>query len=707
MDNSLSRIRIQAYSDTLFRVEYQPEGEFEDKPTLLMGEELPRPVRAKTIVRGNRLTVRTSRCELVYVRTGDDFTKDTLRVTYRRGGARRTWTRGDRHRHPVPEVWRSLDAWDRDVKRHAVPILINSDGWHIIEDNAQVYWDKKSAWPVVRRRPYYQNLYLFFYGDDVRQAFKDYITLFGRHPMIPRQALGAWYSRWHDYKDPELRALIEQYRKHNVPLDVLVVDVDWHKHHWNGYDWRTASFPNPPDFIRHVKDSGMKLVLNDHPGYELYDPLPDDDSRLARMKPSIGEPPYKGMWACDWGRKSVTDKWVKVCLQEMLRQGIDGWWIDGWGDNPFPNVDGQLWLNWQYFRATRDLRPNERPMILSRWGGIGSHRYPVQFSGDTHSRFDVLEHQIPYTAYSGGAGAAWWSHDVGGFHEGEIDEEVYLRWVQFAALSPIFRTHSNHGIREPYKFSCRALEIYRSFIRLRYRLIPYLEQLQFSLRQTGFPLVYPMDFAHPSDSRARRFPGQYYLGSSILVAPVTCAVSKSKKTAAKTVWLPDGRWLDVQTGKWVAGSRVVTKNAKIDEMPLFVREGSILPSIQVLTPIQTGPYRQVTFNVFGTGRDSSEQFWFDDGLTPHDFEPRHVSRMTVECRTRKGVMDVRISADPKYSHDHLPREIRFNLVLSEKIRKIRLNGRNIIANPSGPALLAAILPPAAECLSWDATVSNQ
>lgn len=147
----------------------------------------------------------------------------------------------------------SLDQWPQGLKRNYKPIIINNDGWHTIVDNAGAYWDTSKNWVKVKRPEYYENLYLFFYGDDIAQAFKDFTHLFGKSPLLPRQAFGTWYSRWHDYSSDDLRALVKKYKKHNIPLDVLVIDVDWHKEHWNGYDWRKKSFPDHKKFIKEMK----------------------------------------------------------------------------------------------------------------------------------------------------------------------------------------------------------------------------------------------------------------------------------------------------------------------------------------------------------------------------------------------------------------------------------------------------------------------
>lgn len=691
-------IRVSAYSDTLFRVEYQPQGQFEDLPTLMMGK-MPGEIEVKSEAVENRLVVRTGKCEFLYQRLGNDFHKDRLEVRFRHGDEMRMWDRSTGHTVPAPEVYRSLDEWAQGFKKHPHPILINADGWHSMEESSGVYWDDESRWPVVKRRPYYQNLYLFFYGNDTEQAFRDFVHIFGKPPLLPRQALGAWYSRWYNYQAHELMELAATYRKHGVPLDVLVIDVDWHKQHWNGYDWRKESFPDPAQFIGAIKGKGLALMLNDHPGYDLADPLPEDDSRLPALRHAIGEPPYKGLWACDWSRASVVGQWARHCLGDLLQQGIDWWWIDGWGDVPFPGVDPQLWLNWQYYEITKKARPGKRALILSRWGGPGSHRYPVQFSGDTHSNFETLKFEVDYTAYSGGLGAYYWSHDIGGFHEPEIDEEVYVRWVQFGALSPIFRTHSNHGTREPFNFSPRALAVYRNYLSLRYRLVPYLEQLVMRCHATGFPIVYPMDFVFPGKESS----GQYFLGKSIVVAPVTSAIPGAAdresiwdRDVDKNLCLPEGEWLDALSGNWIPGGKIC-KRVKLEHIPFFIAKGAIIATMPVTSPIPKGVYPEITFNIFGCDRDCEEVFYFDDGETDHQMDAEHTSRLSVRCRRNKGQFTVECETGSQ--REFLPHSVSF-ICYGADAAALYHDGKICDFDRNPPTFLDAFAQTPPPCVRW-------
>jgi len=176
----------------------------------------------------------------------------------------------------------------------------------------------------------------------------------------------------------------------------MIIDTDW-RAGWGGYDWTEKTFPNPEQGLAKLRDMGLRTSLNDHPGYDNYDSIPESDSHLPDIAKQIGPLPHNGAWACDWSNKQAVECWKQVLLGPFFDQGMDFWWIDGWIKSPFGNLDSQLWANLQYY-ALAEEKTGKRGMILSRWGGIGSHRYPVQFSGDTPSDWDVLRHQIEFTA---------------------------------------------------------------------------------------------------------------------------------------------------------------------------------------------------------------------------------------------------------------------------------------------------------------------
>lgn len=699
-------IRVAVYSDTLFRIEYQPERQFLDKPTLLMGNTLPQEIVPLQVQRqDDTLVIQTQRCTLTYQKLSREFGKDPLEfkdrleVRFQCGDLMKFWTPETKHSPGIPEISRSLDEWwPNTAKRYPVQSIVNRDGWQRVCDNAGAYWDEKTQWPMVSRPPYYENWYLFFYGDQLTRGFQDILRLLGPAPLLPRHTFGSWYSRWYPFQQQELLDLVAEYQKHQLPLDVLVVDVDWHKDHWNGYDWDLRRFPDPSQFIQKIRQMGMKLVLNDHPGYDQSDPLPEQDTHLQKIKENLTEAPYRGMWACDWSRKSVVSQWITHCLQDILKQGIDWWWIDGWTDTPFPGVDSQFWINWLYYQATQELQPKQRVLILSRWGGLGSHRYPVQFSGDTHATLESISTEVTFTAYAGAIGANYWSHDIGGFHEGTIDEEVYIRWVQFGALTTIFRTHSNHGIREPFLFSPKALQIYRQYIELRYRMLPYWEHLNFVHHLTGFPPIAAMEFVWSQNIEMCQAKDQYMIGQSLLVAPITQKISPATQTASKVVLLPPGNWLNTMTGKWEHGNQQMQVQASLEHIPIWVRHGSVILSGSMMSPITNGPYQELTLHIFNSNIawEASQTFFLSDGITSSQYDPDLTTRLTIECHQKNNALSITLYAQTPFTY--LPQQLHLVVYPNTNTHHLLIgDGKEYTLSPSIHGLFEN---PAIPCLSW-------
>jgi alpha-glucosidase (family GH31 glycosyl hydrolase) len=269
---------------------------------------------------------------------------------------------------------------------------------------------------------------------------------------------------------------------------------------------------------------------------------------------------------------------------------MDFWWIDGTGKPPFPGADDQGWLSRQYFELAEE-KSGKRGLVLARFGGIGSHRYPVQFSGDAKSDWATLAHQIQLTAESCGVGAAWWSHDLGGFWGQEpLPDELYIRWCQFGALSPVMRLHSHfNGERRPWQFKKRTLKHFREITRFRYSLFPCLYTLAHEAHVSGMPLVRPMYLEDPENEKAYVHPYQYCLGRDLLVMPAHSPVEKGETLFKKQVYFPEGEWVDIHTGEVVWGSLLETIEIPLHRLPVYARVGSIVPCQDVVPNLKTAP----------------------------------------------------------------------------------------------------------------------
>jgi len=651
----LGNARFTVQSSGCVRMEYAGEGAFSPFPSVLVGKKMAKPACADVVVKGRKLRIKTDGFELNYTDNGHPFSAENLTITHTNtAGKREVWALGKTDAGNLGTVCRSLDQWLSNSGPEHTPVegLLSTDGGHLVEDKARVYWNTDYDWPQCREYAVVFDGYFFAYGADFKQALKDFVTVFGSIPMVPRWTFGFWYSRWHDYTGEELVRLARRYRKEGIPLDVMIIDTDW-RAGWGGYDWLPKYFPNPEKTLADLHDMGLQTSLNDHPGYHKYDGIPGADSHIPEIAKRLGPLPHQGEWACDWSNKAAVDTWRDVLFSPFFDQGMDFWWVDGYAKSAFGSLDAQLWVNHHYFDVAEE-KTGKRGMILSRWGGIGSHRYPVQFSGDTASDWSVLSYQIQFTAWSGNLGAAYWSHDIGGFYGRRIDEELFIRWSQFGAMSPVFRTHSDHGIREPWAFSPKAKRIFRKQTRIRYALAPYFYNLAREAHETGLPILRPLYLEYgPHDRRALHRKHQYLIGKDILVAPADGAGDPRTGLFTKKVFFPEGRWYALESGDVIDGPRDSHVDIPLDIIPTYVRQGAIIPSQSVRDSIGTQPPDEMQFDYYPERDEFSECVLYEDDGQSMGYLKREFAKTRIKGQATGNSLELSI-ARPKGNYKGMP-----------------------------------------------------
>jgi alpha-glucosidase len=281
----------------------------------------------------------------------------------------------------------------------------------------------------------------------------------------------------------------------------------------------------------------------------------------------------------------ITDKKFAINYMNLIhhpleKQGIDFWWLD-WqqeANTKLTGVSPTWWLNYVHF--TDQEREGKRPLIFHRWGGMGNHRYEIGFSGDTVSVWDSLAFQPWFTANAANVGYAYWSHDIGGHMPGSIEPELYTRWIQFGIFSPILRTHTTKNpdaerriwaYPEPYS------AIMRDTFQLRYAMQPYIYSEARRTYDTGLAFLHPLYYDWPDADAAYKNKSEYIFGSEMIVAPVTVPVDAATQLASESIWIPEGDWVERATGKHFKGPANVTRQFSIDQIPVYVRSGAIVP----------------------------------------------------------------------------------------------------------------------------------
>ncbi|MBP5265416.1 MAG: DUF5110 domain-containing protein, partial [Lachnospiraceae bacterium] len=295
--------------------------------------------------------------------------------------------------------------------------------------------------------------------------------------------------------------------------------------------------------------------------------------------------------------------------------GVDFWWIDWQQGTKKGNssIDPLFLLNHYHFEDRK--RDGNRPMIFSRYAGVGSHRYPLGFSGDTIATWKSLDFQPYFTATASNIGYGWWSHDIGGHMQGEKNEERLIRWIQFGVFSPVMRIHSScspFSNKEPWAVSQPYRSIMGDFMRLRHQLIPYLYTMSYLAHKEGTMLIQPMYYQMPDCAEAYRRPNEYFFGSELLVGMITEETTKTLRMAKSNMLIPKGRWYDIFHGY------VYTEDRKnlyrdIESVPVLIKAGGIVP---LSLGEGNGVANPTKIRLLvGAGADGSFTMYEDDGIS--------------------------------------------------------------------------------------------
>ncbi|GAA1890707.1 TIM-barrel domain-containing protein [Lapillicoccus jejuensis] len=572
--------RVTVLTDGLLRLEHSPDGGFEDRPsTFAVRRRLPVP-EFRVVDEGDRVQVSTDRVRLTYDK--GPFTTHGLLVEVLGGvtSYHSTWRYGE-PTHDLGGTARTLDGADGAIPLE--PGVVSRQGFSVIDDSTSFVWGD-DGW-VASREEGRQDLYVFAYGHDHADAVRALYAVSGDQPVLPRWALGNWWSRYHRYTEASYLQLLDRFAAEGLPFSVAVVDMDWHLvdidpaygSGWTGYTWDRELFPDPERFLEQVHRRGLRVTLNVHPadGVRAHEEAYERVARALGRDPGLREPISLDVTDRDFMRV-----YTDVLHRELEDQGVDFWWVD-WQQGTHSRIVGvdPLWvLNHVHFLAA--ARDGRRPLTFSRYAGPGSHRYPVGFSGDAYVTWATLAFQPYFTATAANIGYGWWSHDVGGHLEGVKDDELATRWVQLGCFSPILRLHSQANpfmTKEPATFGPHAAAVQTRFLRLRQRLVPYLHSMNHRARAQGVPLVTPLYHRWPDEGAAYEHPEQFCFGDALLVAAVTEPADRVSTRAAVPVWLPPGEWVDLLTGQQYDGDRRLVLHRDLDTVPVLAAAGAVVP----------------------------------------------------------------------------------------------------------------------------------
>lgn len=594
--------RFTVLTSRLIRMEYSPNGIFEDRPSQsFFYRDFPK-VSFEISRTNGKLKIRTTELCLTY-KEEEEFSEDNLSISLKSEPAS-TWRFGEDF-DDLGGTCQTLDTVDG-----AIPLergVCSRFGFSVLDDSDTLLLGEDD-WVHVRV-PNSKDVYFFGYGYNYLDAIKDLYKLTGEPPMLPDYALGNWWSRYYKYTQQEYLDLMERFRDEDVPFSVSVVDMDWHlvdipkEFHdendplegkgWTGYTWNRELFPDYKEFLKCLKTYNLKTALNLHPhaGVRRFDDMYEEMAKACGVDPKCGKRIPFNILSPDFMKN-----YFDILHHPYEEAGVNFWWMDWQQGKDYswihePNKDGKmqderevlnpLWML-NHLHILDISRNGKRPMFFSRYCGPGSHRYPIGFSGDTVVSWASLKFQPYFTATASNIGYGWWSHDIGGHDRGYCDEELVVRWIQLGVFSPINRLHSSNDPfvrKEPWMFGGQCEEIIKKWLRLRHRLFPYVYTMNYRMHKELVPFIQPMYYTYPKSNAAYEVPGQFWFGSELLVAPITEKNSVVSKLGKAEAWLPAGDWFDFFDGTHYASSRgrKLQLHRELEGYPVLAKAGAIVP----------------------------------------------------------------------------------------------------------------------------------
>ena len=505
--------------------------------------------------------------------------------------------------------------------------------------------------------------YYFFYGPAMKKVLSRYADLTGHMPLPPLWALGNQQNRWSYYPDTMVEEVVDEYRKRDLPLDVIHLDIDYMSA-YRVFTFDPKRFPNPKALTDKLGQRGVKVVAIVDPGVK-YQPAPANANEPATRTPEL-ETQDQRYYVFDqgieknvfqhrkngelfipkvWPGESVfvdftltrARAWWGDLHRAYTNNGIAGIWNDMNEPSDFVDQTGKNQMdvvsydegensthakNRNVFalleaRATYEglerLQPDRRPYVITRAAYAGIQRYSTMWTGDTNSTWDALALNIPMFTTLGLSGEPFVGSDVGGF-VGRGNGELLVRAYQISFLAPFCRNHKQiDGYdQEPWRFGKYYEDIIRKYLKLRYQLLPFLYTSLEEAHRTGVPLFRPLVLNYPDDSNTYNLDDEFMIGDDLLVAPIV-----RPDVTQRLVYLPKGIWYDYWTNKEYAGGTMVRSEAPLDTVPMFVRGGAIIPLGPPMNYVGERPFDPITFAIYPdqTG-GASTTLYEDDGLTP-------------------------------------------------------------------------------------------
>jgi alpha-glucosidase (family GH31 glycosyl hydrolase) len=578
---------------------------------------------------------------------------------------------------------------------YGIPMALSSKRYAIHFDNPQAgYLDLDSHKDGTLRFEAIggPKTYQVVAGDDWAQIMDGYTRLTGRQPLPPRWAFGNFASRFGYHTELETRAVVDRFAADGIPLDAVVLDLYWFgktvKGTMGNLAWDRDSFPHPEKMMADFKQKGVQTILITEPFILTSSQRWNDAAQQGVL--ATGEDGKPFTFDFFFGNTGLVDvfkpqarDWFWNIYKGLKAGGVAGWWGDLGEPEKHPagarhaagsadevhNIYGHEWARLIHDGYARDF-PAERPFILMRSGYSGSQRFGmIPWSGDVSRGWGGLASQMEISLQMGMQGQAYMHSDLGGFAGPVLDDELYVRWLQYGVFQPVFRPHAQEEVAaEPVFREAKTKALAREAVRLRYAMLPYNYTIAFENSRTGMPMMRPMLFEEQDDEGAPGISSTYLWGPSFLVAPVT-----EPGAARKEVHFPDkGRtWFDFYDDQPHRGGITEVVAPVAGHIPTYVRAGAFVPLAKVVQSTRDYDGRALELHYWhdvGVA-SASGQFYDDDGRTPNAYEAGKYELVRFSSRLDGGRLE--IGLQPETGAASKPSSRSFTLKIHNVARKPR------------------------------------
>ncbi len=481
--------------------------------------------------------------------------------------------------------------------------------------------------------------YYIIYGYSVTQVLHSYSWLTGTMKLPPIWSLGFQQCRYGYYPESKLMEIASKLREQKIPCDMLYLDIDY-MDRYRVFTWDSARFPDPALMTSKLKNMGFHLTNIINPGIAIADDYKiykEAKSKSLFLKLPDGEDYAGEVWPgwCNFPdfTKPETRTWWGSQFSELISTGVDGFWNDMnepamWGKHmPLAvqfDYDGNkatalgaknvygLQMTRATYEGTQKLMGNKRPFLLTRAAFSGIQRYSSIWTGDNNPTEDHMLTGVRLVNSLGLSGVPFAGADISGF-TGNATSDLYTRWMSIGVFTPLFRSHKsiNAGESEPWSYGIKTENLVRSFIELRYRLMPYIYSVFYESSVTGLPVSRSLMINETYNENVydHRFENQYMFGSSILVSPC-----KSTESIVK-VYLPEGKWYDFYNDELNEGGRVITVESPLNRLPLFVKANGIITTHKITQSTSEKPGDTLFIHAYIGTSENTFIYYEDDGIS--------------------------------------------------------------------------------------------